>query len=81
MINQQTTKAMNLYILNEVLSDYTCGMAVIAASSKERACELFIEEFGEYYADELKTAEFTEIKGVTDPDLAEGLVDCVYGGG
>jgi hypothetical protein len=81
MINQQTTKTMNLYILNEVLSDYTSGMAVIAAPSKERACELFIEEFGEYYADELKNAEFTEIRGVTDPDLAEGLVDYVYGGG
>ena len=77
----ENNTAMNLYILNEVLSDYTAGMAVIAAPSKERACELFIEEFGEYHADELKTAGFTEIRGVTDPDLAEGMVDFVYGGG
>jgi hypothetical protein len=71
--------ANNLYVINEVLSDYTSGMAVIAASSKERARELFIEEFGEYYADGFdKYAEFTVIEGV---NRSEGVVDYVYGGG
>jgi hypothetical protein len=46
-------KQMNLYILNDVLTDYTSGMVVISAESKERARELFIEKFpGDYYADE-----------------------------
>jgi hypothetical protein len=70
---------MNLYILNEVLSDYTSGMVVIAAPSKERCRELFIEQFGEYHADEFdKYAKFTVIEGVQHP---EGIVDYVYGGG
>jgi hypothetical protein len=70
---------MNLYIINEVLSDYTSGMAVIAAESKEHCRELFIEEFGEYYADCFdKYGEFTVIEGVNHP---AGVVDYVYGGG
>ena len=73
---------MNLYIINEVLSDYTSGMVVIAAESKEQCRELFIEEFGEYYAEDFdKYAEFTVINGVNDPELAVGVVEYVYGGG
>ncbi len=72
-------KAMNLYILNEVLSDYTAGMAVIAAESKEQCREFFIAEFGEYHADDFdKYAEFTVIEGVNHP---AGVVQYVYGGG
>jgi hypothetical protein len=70
---------MNLYIINEVLSDYTSGMAVIAAESKEQCRELFINEFGEYYADGFdKYGEFTVIEGVNVP---AGVVQYVYGGG
>jgi len=70
---------MNLYIINEVLSDYTSGMAVIAAESKEQCRELFINEFGEYYADGFdKYGEFTVIEGVNH---SAGVVDYVYGGG
>jgi hypothetical protein len=70
---------MNLYIINEVLSDYTSGMVVIAAASKERCRELFIEQFSEYHAEEFdKYAKFTVIEGVPH---AEGVVDYVYGGG
>jgi hypothetical protein len=70
---------MNLYILNEILSDYTSGMVVISAESKEQCRELFIEKFGEYYADEFDTcAEFTVIEGVNHP---AGIVDYVHGGG
>ena len=79
MINQQTTKTMNLYILNEVLSDYTSGMAVIAAESKAHARELFIAEFSEYHAKDFdEYAEFTVIEGVNHP---AGVVKYVFGGG
>jgi hypothetical protein len=72
-------KAMNLYIINEVLSDYTSGMAVIAAESKEQCRELFIKEFGDYYIECFdKYAEFTVIEGVNVP---AGVVQYVYGGG
>jgi len=75
-------KAMNLYIITEVLSDYTAGMCVIAAESKEQCRELFINEFGEYYAEGFdKYAEFTVINGVNDPELQVGVVDYVFGGG
>ena len=70
---------MNLYILNEVLSDYTSGMAVIAAESKEHAREIWIKEFGEYHASDFdKYAKFTIIEDVKHP---AGLVDHVWGGG
>ena len=78
MINQQTTKTMNLYILNEVLSDYTSGMAVIAAESKAHARELFIAKFGESNAEDFdEYAEFTVIEGVNHP---AGVVKYVFGG-
>ena len=70
---------MNLYIINEVLSDYTSGMAVIAAESKEQCRELFIKEFTDYHAEEFdKYAEFTVIENVQH---AAGVVQYVYGGG
>ena len=70
---------MNLYIINNVLSDYTSGMVVIAAESKESAREFFIKEFSEYHADDFdKYGKFTVIEGVNHP---EGVVDYVYGGG
>ena len=68
----------NLYILNEVLADYTSGMAVIAAPSLERCREIFIAEFGKSHADDFdKFAEFTVIEGVNH---AEGVVSYVFGG-
>ncbi len=78
-MNTTETKKMNLYIINEVLSDYTSGMAVIAAESKEQCREFFIKEFGEYYAEEFDNcAEFTVIEGVNH---VAGVVNYVYGGG
>jgi uncharacterized NAD-dependent epimerase/dehydratase family protein len=70
---------MNLYILNEVLSDYTDGMAVIAAESKDAARAIWIQEFGGFHAEDFdKYAEFTVIEGVNHP---AGLVAHVFGGG
>jgi hypothetical protein len=70
---------MNLYIINEILSDYTSGMVVIAAESKEQCRELFIEKFSEWYAKDFdcELTEFTVIEGVNHP---AGIVDFVYGG-
>jgi len=69
----------NLYIINNVLADYTEGMAVIAAPSLERCRELFIEEFGKFQADEFD--EFAKIKVIENVPQAEGVVSYVYGGG
>ena len=72
---------MNLYIINDVLSDYTSGLVVIAAESKENAREFFVEEFGEYkyHVDELdKYGTFKVIEDVNHP---AGIVDYVSGGG
>ena len=70
---------MNLYIINNILSDYTSGMCVIAAESKEHCRELFIQELGDWYIKEFdKCATFTVIENVQH---SAGVVDYVYGGG
>jgi hypothetical protein len=70
---------MNLYIINDILEDYTSGMVVIAAESKEQCRELFIQEF-EFHAKDYDSelTKFTVIEGVNHP---AGIVDYVYGGG
>ena len=71
---------MKLFIINNVLSDYTSGMVVIAAESKEQCRELFIKEFSEYHANEFdQYATFNVIESVGLDDA--GIVDYVYGGG
>jgi len=76
---------MNLYILNDVLYDYTSGMVVIAAESTEQCRQIFIEKFvtGSYYSNkerqrEFDTADFKVIENVNHP---AGVVSYVYGGG
>ena len=71
---------MNLYIINDILEDYTSGLVVIAAESKEQCRALFIEEFGDWYAKDYDSelTKFTVIEGVNHP---AGIVDYVYGGG
>jgi hypothetical protein len=70
---------MKLFIINNVLSDYTSGMVVIAAESKEQCRELFIKEFSDFHANEFdQYATFTVIESV-GLDTA-GVVDYVYGG-
>ena len=71
---------MKLFIINEVLCDYTSGMAIIAAENKDQCRELFIKEFGEYYAKDFDDyAQFTIINEVGIEEA--GIVDYVYGGG
>jgi hypothetical protein len=71
---------MHLFILKEVLFDYTSGMAVIVAENMDQCRDLFIKEFGEYYADEFDNcAEFTILDSVGDREA--GVIQYVYGGG
>ena len=77
---------MNLYIINEVLYDYTDGMCVIAAESLPRCEQLFMKEFGwkdndqhnQAIQKEFNTAPIKVIEGINHP---EGIVSYVYGGG
>ena len=84
------TQTMKLYILKEVLYDYTDGMAVIAAESMPQCEQLFMEKFG-YFTDcngervkdekmqkEFNSAVIKVIEGVNHP---AGVVSYVYGGG
>jgi len=84
------TETMNLYILNEVLYDYTPGMCVIAAESLPHCEQIFMEQFGESgesdYAKvknedmqkEFNSAPIKVIEGVNHP---AGVVAYEYGGG
>ena len=74
---------MNLYIINEVLYDYTDGMCVIAAESLPQCEQIFMQEFGNDYNKEGRQKEFNSapikvIEGVNHP---AGVVSYVYGGG
>ena len=82
---------MNLYILNDILYDYTSGMAVIAAESMEQCNQIFMEEFGsisdneyavtrnEELQKEFETADFKVIENVNVGGV--GVISYVYGGG
>jgi ribosome biogenesis protein Tsr3 len=79
---------MNLYIINDVLYDYTAGMCVIAAESMPHCEQIFIEEFswGEQFKqyNENLQKEFNEaaIKVIENvPYEKEEVVSYVYGGG
>jgi hypothetical protein len=72
-----------LYIIEEILYDYTPGMAVICASSLDRCREIFVEEFDwksevEEFDESIKQGMF---KVIEDVNHAEGLVSYVCGGG
>lgn len=82
---------MKLYILKEVLYDYTDGMAVIAAESMPQCEQIFMKEFG-YFTDcngervkdekvqkEFNNAKVTVIESVGLDEA--GIVEYVYGGG
>jgi len=74
--------AMNLYILEGVLADYTGGMAVVAAPTLERCWELFAEEFV-FFGDSLDHQKLCceDIKVIESVNHAEGVVSYMYGGG
>lgn len=75
---------MNLYIISEVLYDYTDGMVVIAAESLDRCRELFIKEFGRFetqikeYDQSIRDGSYKVLEVLNQQ---EGIVSYVYGGG
>ena len=77
----------NLYIINEVLSDYTPGMAVIAAPDLKRCREIFVEKFAYNDLYEGEVAEYdSAIEGkyykvIEGVNHNEGVVSYVWEGG
>lgn len=79
---------MNLYIIEDVLYDYTAGMCVIAAESQSRCEQIFMKEFTHPHDSdwviEGRQKEFNEagIKVIENvPYEKEEVVSYVYGGG
>jgi hypothetical protein len=78
---------MNLYIINDVLYDYTSGMCVIAAESLPRCEQIFMKEFApgesayikENMQKDFNTSEIKVIENV--PYEKEEVISYVYGGG
>jgi hypothetical protein len=74
---------MKLYLINEVLYDYSAGMVAIAAENLEQCRNIFEEDFGKSRLNEFDTAiqngyyQELEVKSDTQP----GVVTYVYGGG
>ena len=77
------TETMNLYIINDVLYDYTDGMCVIAAESLEQCNQIFMEKFSHDYVKECRQKEFdtAEIKVIENVNHPAGVVSYVYGAG
>ena len=81
-IRSMENNLINLYIINEVLYDYTDGMVVIAAESLEKASSLFANE----WPDARRIEEFDAAiergayKTLQVVGQSEGIVSYVYGG-
>ena len=73
----------NLYIIHNILTIYTHGMAVISAPSLKRCRELFAEDFGGFekcmrdYDSAIEDGAYQCHENVNIP---EGLLSYVYGG-
>ena len=74
---------INLYIITEVLYDYTDGMVVIAAESLEIAGSLFANEWPDARLIEEFDAAIANgaYKTLQVVGQSEGVVSYVYGGG
>ena len=77
---------MKLFIITDVLSDYTSGMVAIKAESLEQAREFFVKDQTpmvviEEFDDAIKNGCYTEFD-LADTDTKElGVLVEVYGGG
>ena len=81
MENNESTNTVNLYIIDEVLSDYTSGMVVIAAENIDDAREMYSESFDDPISEfdrAIAKGSYKVVEGVNHP---EGVVSYVYGGG
>ena len=72
---------MKLFIIKDILVDYTSGMVIIAANDKDECREIFLKEFdgNSYYEEEFDNADFQVIEsvGIVEPCL----VSYLYGAG
>ena len=64
---------LKLYVWEDVLCDWTCGLAVILAHDEVEARRIMKEKFPDYVTEELP---FSKCKVVTEPDAFY-----IYGGG
>ena len=76
---------MKLFIITDVLSDYTSGMVSIKAESLKQAREFFVKDqmtdFIAEFDDSIKNGCYTEFD-LADTDTKElGVLVEVYGGG
>ncbi len=67
-----TTEELKMYVWEDVLRDYTAGMAVILAHNEEEGREIMKRDFGQGVIEELP---FSKVQVITEP---EGFY--VYGG-
>lgn len=72
---------MNLYIISEVLSDYTSGMAVIAAPDLDHCRAIFEEEFPSFLGEFDASIKNGSYKVLQVQGQQEGMVSYVFGGG
>jgi 5-formaminoimidazole-4-carboxamide-1-beta-D-ribofuranosyl 5'-monophosphate synthetase len=76
---------MKLFIITDVLSDYTSGMVAIKAESLKQAREFFVKDqmpdFIDEFDDSIKNGCYTEFD-LADTDTKElGVLVEVFGGG
>lgn len=71
---------MKLYIINDVLYDYTPGMVVIAANDLYECRKIYEEKFR--YMEEFDRAILNNDYKVLDvSNVSSGVISYVYGGG
>jgi len=66
-------KKLKLFVWEEVLCDYTCGMICVLAFDLEQAFDLMREKYDEYYLNDLASVK---PKVIEEPEAF-----AVYGGG
>lgn len=80
---------MKLFIINNVLSDYTYGMVAIKAESLGQAREFFVERFGDGYEgsefekefdDAIKNKDYIVMDLADTDQSAAGFVKVMFGG-
>jgi hypothetical protein len=83
---------MKLFIITDVLSDYTSGMVAIKAESLKQAREFFVKDQSEYspmpassvieeFDDAIKNGCYTEFDLADTDDKESGIIVEVFGGG
>ncbi len=68
---------MKLFIVSDVLTDYTSGMVVVRAASVEQARDICKAQWTHRHGEFGDLDKYTEIAAEGGP----GVVDYIYGGG